>query len=180
MQGYLVEASMTWAKLVQVFGGAATSKKKQLIRMLTEITRWNFYLSIRRKRMFSPFKKESTMMNTKNTTILISGASIAGPTLAYWLKRYGFTPTVIERAPQLREGGYPIDVRDEAVPIAKLMGIWETIQQEKTTTGSISFVNERNERIGRVNIQAVRKAFDLDVVEIMRGDLARTLYELTK
>src|SRR5260221_4144171 len=125
-------------------------------------------------------KKEITLMSTKNTTILISGASIAGPTLAYWLKRYGFNPTVIELAPQLREGGYPIDVRYEAVQIAKLMGIWEQMQQEKTTFGEISFVDERHQRIGRVNIQAVRKAFDLDVVEIMRGDLARTLYELTK
>ena len=118
-------------------------------------------------------------MITKNTNILISGASIAGPTLAYWLKRYGFNPTVIERAPQLREGGYPIDVRYEAVQIAKLMGIWSRLQQEKTTFGEISFVNERNQRISRANIQALRKAFDLDVVEIMRGDLARTLYELT-
>ncbi len=130
--------------------------------------------------MFSPFKKESTMMNTKNTTILISGASIAGPTLAYWLKRYGFTPTVIERAPQLREGGYPVDVRFEAVQVAKLMGIWPRLQQEKTTIEEMSFVNERNQRISRVNIQAVPKALGVDVVEIMRGDLARTLYELTK
>src|SRR6266487_3245870 len=121
-------------------------------------------------------------MSTNNTNILISGASIAGPTLAYWLKRYGFNPTVIERAPHLREGGYPIDVRNEAVQVAKLMGIWEQMQQEKTNFGEISFVNERNQRISRVNVQAVRKAFDLDRfwVEIMRGDLARTLYELTK
>ncbi len=120
-------------------------------------------------------------MITKNTNILISGASIAGPTLAYWLKRYGFTPTVIERAPHLREGGYPVDVRNEAVQVAKLMGIWEQMQQEKTNFGEISFVNERNQRISRVNVQAVRKAFDLDRfwVEIMRGDLAKTLYERT-
>ena len=59
-------------------------------------------------------RKERILMSTKNTTILISGASIAGPTLAYWLKRSGFTPTVIERAPQLRAGGYPVDVRYEA------------------------------------------------------------------
>ncbi len=120
-------------------------------------------------------------MSTNNTNILISGASIAGPTLAYWLKRYGFNPTVIERAPQLREGGYPIDVRNEAVQVAKLMGIWEQMQQEKTNFGEISFVNERNQRISRVNVQAVRKAFDLDRfwVEIMRGDLAKTLYERT-
>ena len=119
-------------------------------------------------------------MSTKNTPILVSGASIAGPTLAYWLKRSGFTPTVIERAPQLREGGYPVDVRFEAVQVAKLMGIWPRLQQEKTTIEEMSFVNERNQRISRVNIQAVPKALGVDVVEIMRGDLARTLYELTK
>src|SRR5256712_7661978 len=120
-------------------------------------------------------------MSTNNTNILISGASIAGPTLAYWLKRYGFTPTVIERAPHLREGGYPVDVRNEAVQVAKLMGIWSRLQQEKTNFGEISSVNERNQRISRVNVQAVRKAFDLDRfwVEIMRGDLAKTLYERT-
>ena len=121
-------------------------------------------------------------MNTKNTTILISGASIAGPTLAYWLKRYWFTPTVIERAPQLRAGGYPVDVRYEAVQVAKLMGIWPRLQQEQTTLGEISFVNERHQRISRVNLQAVRKsleALDVDVVEIMRGDLAKALYERT-
>ncbi|GAC1614827.1 MAG: FAD-dependent monooxygenase [Ktedonobacteraceae bacterium] len=118
-------------------------------------------------------------MNTKNTTILISGASIAGPTLAYWLKCYGFTPTVIERAPQLRAGGYPIDVRFEAVQVAKLMGIWPRLQQEQTTLGEISLVNERHQRIGRINLQAGRKALDVDVVEIMRGDLAKALYERT-
>jgi 2-polyprenyl-6-methoxyphenol hydroxylase-like FAD-dependent oxidoreductase len=128
-------------------------------------------------------RKERILMNTKNTTILISGASIAGPTLAYWLKRYGFTPTVIERAPQLRAGGYPIDVRFEAVQVAKLMGIWPRLQQEQTTLGELSFVNERHERIGRINLQAGRKALealDVEVVEIMRGDLAKVLYERTR
>ena len=119
-------------------------------------------------------------MSTKNITILISGASIAGPTLAYWLKRYGFTPTAIERAPQLRAGGYPVDVRFEAVQVAKLMGIWPRLQHEQTTLGEMSFVNERSQRISRVNLQAVPGALGVDVVEIMRGDLARTLYELTK
>src|SRR6476661_1604316 len=142
--------------------------------MLTEITRWNFHLSIPKKRMFSPFKKETTLMSAKNTTILISGASIAGPTLAYWLKRYGFTPTVIERAPQLRAGGYPVDVRFEAVQVAKLMGIWPRLQQEQTTLDEIAFVDERHRRIGSVDLHAGRKAFeafDVEVVEIMRGDL---------
>ena len=42
----------------------------------------------------------------RNANALISGASIAGTTLAYWLHRNGFTPTVVERAPGIREGGY--------------------------------------------------------------------------
>src|SRR5438477_10976778 len=120
------------------------------------------------------------MMTITNKNILISGASIAGPTLAYWLKRYGFTPTVIERAPQLRGGGYPVDVRFEAVQVAKLMGIWPRLQQEQTTLGEMSVINGRSQRISRVNIQAVPKALGVDVVENMRGDLARTLYDLTK
>src|SRR6266568_2363322 len=125
-------------------------------------------------------RKERILMSTKNTTILISGASIAGPTLAYWLKCSGFTPTVIERAPQLLAGVYPVDVRYEAKYVARLMGIWPRLQQEKTSFSEISFVNERNERIGSINGQAMRQTFDLDVVEIMRGDLAKILYELTK
>lgn len=120
------------------------------------------------------------MTNTKNTSILISGASIAGPTLAYWLKRYGFTPTVIERAPQLREGGYPVDVRFEAVQVAKLMGIWPRLQQEKTTIEEMVFVNERHQRVSRINLQEAPKALGVEAVEVMRSDLAKTLYELTR
>ncbi len=47
--------------------------------------------------------------------ILISGAGIAGLTTAYWLRRYGFTPTIVERAPSLVTGGYKIDVRGTAL-----------------------------------------------------------------
>ncbi|MBW7459332.1 NAD(P)-binding protein, partial [Paenibacillus sepulcri] len=50
-------------------------------------------------------------MAERNRTVLISGASIAGPTLAYWLSKYGFDVTVVERAETIRGGGYPIDVR---------------------------------------------------------------------
>jgi len=121
-------------------------------------------------------------MATKNQTILISGASIAGPTLAYWLKRYGFTPTVVERSPVLRAGGFPIDVRNEAVEIAKRMGIWSDLQQKSTTLDELSFVDARNQRTSGINILTLRKMLDLDRTwaEIMRGDLAETLYEATK
>ena len=51
----------------------------------------------------------------QNRHILISGASVAGPALAWWLARHGFRPTVVERAPQLRGGGYAVDFRGAAL-----------------------------------------------------------------
>jgi 2-polyprenyl-6-methoxyphenol hydroxylase-like FAD-dependent oxidoreductase len=118
----------------------------------------------------------------KNKNILISGAGIAGPTLAYWLKRYGFNPTIVERAPQLRDGGAPIDVRGEAVQIAKDMGIWPELQQEKTTLDEIRFVNGQHQRASKVNVQMLRSLFKLDRswAEIARGDLVRALYDVTR
>jgi 2-polyprenyl-6-methoxyphenol hydroxylase-like FAD-dependent oxidoreductase len=121
-------------------------------------------------------------MATHKQTVLISGASIAGPTLAYWLKRYGFTPTVVERSPALRRGGFPIDVRNAAVEIAKRMGIWSDLQQKITTLEKLSFMDARNRRISGINVLTLRKWLDLDRTwaEIMRGDLTETLYEATK
>lgn len=118
----------------------------------------------------------------KNRNILISGASIAGPTLAYWLKRFGFNPTIVERAPTLREGGQPIDVRGEAVQIAKDMGIWSRLQQEKTTLDEISFVNNQHHRVSKVNLHSLRTIFKLDRswAEVVRGDLVRALYDGTR
>ena len=63
----------------------------------------------------------------KNKTVLISGAGVAGLTLAYWLKRHGFIPTLVEKSPCLRTGGYKIDLRGVALEILKQMGIYSTI-----------------------------------------------------
>ncbi len=60
---------------------------------------------------------------TSSKSILISGASIAGPTLAYWLDRYGFNVTVVERTSDVRSGGYPIDVRGTAIDVVERMGL---------------------------------------------------------
>jgi 2-polyprenyl-6-methoxyphenol hydroxylase-like FAD-dependent oxidoreductase len=126
-------------------------------------------------------KKRAAMSSTKKH-ILISGASIAGPTVAYWLKRYGFEPTVVERAPLVRAGGYPIDVRYEAAEVAMQMGIWPRLQQLQTTLGTLVFVDKQYRRINEIDVQGLTRSTELDRfwVEIMRGDLAQTLYEQTR
>jgi 2-polyprenyl-6-methoxyphenol hydroxylase-like FAD-dependent oxidoreductase len=47
----------------------------------------------------------------RNRNVLISGAGPAGMTLAYWLRRHGFSPTVAEQASASRDGGQAVDVR---------------------------------------------------------------------
>ena len=62
----------------------------------------------------------------RKQTVLISGASIAGPALAYWLDRYGFRVTVVERAPALRPGGQAVDFKGRTHrTVLDRMGIWD-------------------------------------------------------
>src|SRR4029450_6260025 len=115
-----------------------------------------------------------------NGRVLISGASIAGPTLAFWLARYGFQPTVVERAPRLRAGGNGVDVRGQAIEVAERMGILPQIRAAAADVIGMSFVDAADRSVARIDLQAIQRKHASGEVEIMRGDLARILYEVTK
>jgi len=105
--------------------------------------------------------------------VLISGASIAGPALAYWLARQGFRPTVVERAASVRPGGNGVDVRGQAIEVVERMGILPEIRAALTDVAGMSFVDARDRVVARVALPGSN-------LEIMRGDLARILYGHTK
>ena len=112
----------------------------------------------------------------ENRDILISGASVAGPALAYWLSRYGFHPTVVERAPQLRGGGYAVDFRGAAhLSVLAKMGILDAVKARQTHLSATTIVDQQ----GRPVAQMPAHVFAGDV-EILRGDLAEILYEATR
>ncbi|MFJ3788580.1 FAD-dependent monooxygenase [Kitasatospora sp. NPDC090091] len=112
----------------------------------------------------------------KNRNVLISGASVAGPALAHWLHHYGFDPVIVERAPALRDGGYAVDFRGEAhLSILRRMGILPELEAARTGVGSMSYVNSAGKPVAK--LPADLFAGDL---EILRGDLARILYDATK
>jgi 2-polyprenyl-6-methoxyphenol hydroxylase-like FAD-dependent oxidoreductase len=110
-----------------------------------------------------------------NERILISGASIAGLTLAHWLARRGFRPVVVERAPALRAGGNGVDVRGHASEVAERMGIMPRVRELAADVRGIKFVDAADRAVARVNMQLM----DPDGVEIMRGDLVALLREVT-
>jgi 2-polyprenyl-6-methoxyphenol hydroxylase-like FAD-dependent oxidoreductase len=111
--------------------------------------------------------------------VLISGASVAGPVLAYWLQRLGFTPTVIERTPEVRMGGggHAVDLFGPAVELMDWMGVLPEVQDCRTRTEIISFV--WGGRPVEVPAEVAAEGVSERHIEIMRGDLARILYELT-
>ncbi|WP_406000154.1 FAD-dependent monooxygenase [Streptomyces sp. NBC_00829] len=112
-------------------------------------------------------------------TVLISGASIAGPALALWLHRYGFTPTVVERAPQLRPGGYKVDLRGVSIDVCERMGILDDVRRASTDMRGGSYVDDTGATIAELPAAFFGGRVDGDD-EVMRGDLARILHERTR
>lgn len=107
-------------------------------------------------------------------TALISGAGVAGPTLAYWLARAGYRPTVVERAAGLRSSGSPVDVRGPAARVAAEMGVTAKLREASTGTKALKFVDDAGRRTGRIAMGALGGGDD---IELPRTDLAAILYE---
>lgn len=111
-------------------------------------------------------------------SVLISGAGVAGPTLAYFLARRGFTTTVVERAQGLRSSGNPVDVRGPALPVADRMKIMPRLRDAATTATAMAVLDGRGRKVATVAMAAARKGSD--EVELPRGELARALYEAAR
>ncbi|MEU6720070.1 FAD-dependent monooxygenase [Nonomuraea sp. NPDC046802] len=113
--------------------------------------------------------------------ILISGASVAGPALAYWLTRYGCAVTVVERAPALRKtGGHAIDLFRPAMDIVERMGVLEPILARKTGTEHLSMYREGHGEPVELELSRVVTAMSDRHVEIMRDDLSEIFYDATR
>ena len=108
--------------------------------------------------------------------VLISGAGIAGPTLAYWLSVYGVKSTLVERAPHLRTGGYAIDFWGRGFDVAERMGIIPEIRRDGYEIKELRIVNTQGRRIGGFNVDAFREATNGRYVTIPRSDLVKNIY----
>ncbi|MGH4025568.1 MAG: FAD-dependent monooxygenase, partial [Pseudonocardiaceae bacterium] len=113
--------------------------------------------------------------------ILISGASIAGPVLAYWLTRYGFDVTTVERKPQLRKtGGHSVDLFRPAMDISEKMGVLPRIERMVTGTTRMTVYRQGVQRPTRVDLTKVFSAASDRHIEIMRDDLSEIYYDATR
>jgi 2-polyprenyl-6-methoxyphenol hydroxylase-like FAD-dependent oxidoreductase len=109
------------------------------------------------------------------THVLISGASVAGPALAYWLRRHGMTATVVERAETIRPGGLAVDFRGPAMTVIERMGILGELRAHATHAGDATVVDAAGEQIA-----IMPGAIFAGELEVMKTDLTRILHDLTK
>lgn len=113
-------------------------------------------------------------------TVLISGASIAGPTLAFWLHRYGYRVTVVEKAGTIRSGGYPIDVRGTALDVVDRMGILSELQDAHIDLRRITFLHADGSEVASVHPHSVTGGVEGRDLEVRRGDLSGALHRAVR
>src|ERR1700744_5777344 len=110
--------------------------------------------------------------------VLISGASIAGPVLAYWLTRHDFDVTVVERAPTLRKtGGHAVDLFRPSMEISAKMGVLPRIEALATGTDTLRLYREGGRRPARIDLTKIVGAASDRHFEIIGDDLSEAYYE---
>jgi len=109
--------------------------------------------------------------------VLITGASVAGTAMAFWMRRLGWEVVLLERAPQFRTSGQNIDVRGPGHDAVVRMGLLDAVKANNTTEQAWTFVTENNELVARFDKEAYGKNGPTAELEILRGDLARVLDE---
>lgn len=111
------------------------------------------------------------------TDVLISGASVAGATAAYWLGRHGYSVTVVERQPGPRPGGQAIDVRGPALGVLERMGLLAAAQKRKTQIRGASVVDRDGNELSRdTESTPAGGPIDSPDIELLRDDLVELLY----
>ncbi|MFE6223952.1 FAD-dependent monooxygenase [Streptomyces sp. NPDC057854] len=120
-------------------------------------------------------------MPTKNRTVLISGGGVAGPVLAHWLRRHGFEPTVVERAPAPRPGGQAVDVRGVALDVMERTGLLDRARGVRTRMRGMSVLDAEGREVHRSTEATFSSGrLDSDDIEVLREDLVRMAYEHTR
>jgi 2-polyprenyl-6-methoxyphenol hydroxylase-like FAD-dependent oxidoreductase len=112
--------------------------------------------------------------------VLISGAGIAGCTLAYWLARHGHSATVVERGGALRSSGSPVDVRGPAAGVVEQMNITARLREARTRAAGLTFLDRAGRLSARLDLESVRRSLDSRHIELPRGDLSTILYKASR
>ena len=115
-------------------------------------------------------------MGLDGKSVLISGIGIAGPALAFWLARHGLVPTLVERAPALRRGGYVIDFWGAGYDIAEQMGVLPDILRAGYRVQEVRIVDGHGRRRGGFDAEVFREVALGRYTTVARRELGAVLF----
>ncbi len=113
-------------------------------------------------------------------TVLISGAGIAGPALAFWLKKSGYRVTIAELADGIRPGGQTVDLRGAGGVVVERMGLIDQMRQRSLDQRGVAWIRADGSRRADMPVTAFNGNGLVSKLEILRGDLIDVLYQATK
>ncbi|HEY6647051.1 MAG TPA: FAD-dependent monooxygenase [Mycobacterium sp.] len=113
-------------------------------------------------------------------TVLISGAGIAGPALAFWLNKSGYRVTIVELADGIRPGGQTVDLRGAGGDVVEHMGLIEQMRQRALDQRGVAWIKSDGRRRAEMPVTAFDGNGLVSKLEILRGDLVDVLYQATK
>ena len=109
--------------------------------------------------------------------VLISGAGIAGPCLAYWLERGGHQPTIVERAPSLRAGGYIVDFWGAGFDVAERMGIVPGILEAGYDMEEMRQVDRNGKRLSGLSVGVLKRLTGGRFTSVPRSELSALIFQ---
>ncbi|MEW9702138.1 FAD-dependent monooxygenase [Paenibacillus sp. SI8] len=112
--------------------------------------------------------------------ILVSGASFAGLSTAYWMNKLGYNVTVIEIAEDLKKGGTPVNIRENTIDIVKRMGLFDQILSNRITMEVVEFKNSDDVTEKLHFIKKDSEQLTKDEYEIERNVLLNIMFEAVK
>jgi 2-polyprenyl-6-methoxyphenol hydroxylase-like FAD-dependent oxidoreductase len=104
-------------------------------------------------------------------TVLISGAGIAGPSLAFWLTRNGYRVTIVELAESIRPGGQTVDLRGAGGDVIERMGLVEQMRERSLDQKGAAWIKADGSRRAEMPVTAFNGNGLVSKLEILRGDL---------
>jgi 2-polyprenyl-6-methoxyphenol hydroxylase-like FAD-dependent oxidoreductase len=113
-------------------------------------------------------------------TVLISGAGIAGPALAFWLNKSGYRVTIVELADDIRPGGQTVDLRGAGGEVVQRMGLIDKMRARSLDQRGVAWIKSDGHRRAEMPVTAFNGNGLVSKLEILRGDLVDVLYQETK
>ena len=113
-------------------------------------------------------------------SVLISGAGIAGPALAYWLAKSGYRVTIVELADGIRPGGQTVDLRGAGGHVVERMGLIGQMRERSLDQRGVAWIKADGSRRAEMPVTAFHGNGLVSKLEILRGDLVDVLYRETK